>query len=274
MFQKVIALDIDGTLLWHHSNVSKETKEAVSRAAKRKNCIVLCTGRSFSEATEAVNQLDGSVSYVISSNGVSLRRISDGETLRVGCIPYRKAGQAVRLLNETKIFYQIYGAGKILCDRQIWKYFDDLHLDAHQTRVYTAYQELTEDITEWLGKNTDQIEKIMAFSRNTNLLKKLRDRIFIECGLKATVSDLFSLDIINPDVNKSRMLEMLCNKLSVLRDNVIAFGDGENDIEMINYAGLGVAMENAPQELKNAADYIAGNAWDDGVAKALNALVK
>ncbi len=77
------------------------------------------------------------------------------------------------------------------------------------------------------------------------------------------------MEILRDGINKGSALKWLCDKKGIKRENVIAFGDNYNDIEMIEFAGVGVAMENGEEELKKSADYIALNNNDDGVGKFL-----
>ena len=109
----------------------------------------------------------------------------------------------------------------------------------------------------------------MLFIGDREVLEKLQDEIRETIKVHTSFSHTNFLEILRYGINKGSALKWLCDKKGIKRENVIAFGDNYNDIEMIEFAGIGVAMENGEEELKKSADYIALNNNDDGVGKFL-----
>lgn len=235
---KLIALDIDGTLLGSDHQVSSANRKAISRAREKGIEVILSTGRHYMTCSKIAKSLDLS-SYLVTVNGSEIWTTS-GELVE-------------RQLIDVEII-------KILVELQkkhkAWAWM------ASTDEVFRG--EIPEDLGahDWLKFGFDLPNE------------KVRDTILEELSKEERIelsnSSPTNIEINAEGINKARAVEKVCGELGITMDQVITMGDSLNDIKMIEEAGLGIAMGNAQEEVKKAADWITGKNDEDGVAQAIN----
>jgi Cof subfamily protein (haloacid dehalogenase superfamily) len=141
-----------------------------------------------------------------------------------------------------------------------------------KTEIKVEVEEINNPIEE-AGRLKDRILKVIVFNDNAELLAKIRKEISEKLEVQITSSYVDNIEIMNKGVSKGRALEILGGYLGVSREEMIAIGDSENDLEMIKFAGLGVAMENAVDEVKRVADYITKSNMEDGVKHVIEKFI-
>jgi 5-amino-6-(5-phospho-D-ribitylamino)uracil phosphatase len=234
---KLIALDMDGTLLNERHEVSEENRQAIKEAERRGVHVVLSTGRSLKTARDYVLSLELS-SYLVTVNG--------GEI-------WGPNGELV---------------ARNMVDTEHIQWMYDLTRE-HNTGFWATSSEdvwrnnMPEDLfsQEWL-KFGFQIEEDEI---RESVLNKLKDKGVFEISN----SSLKNIEVNALGINKAKGLEKVCGLLGISMDNVMAVGDSLNDIAMITEAGLGIAMGNAQENVKEAADDITGTNRENGVAQAI-----
>lgn len=265
---KLIAIDIDGTLLTSHHQVTNEVKEALHLAQKQGVKIVLCTGRPYLGVKKIVQELGltKEEDYVITYNGslvlncktkekISLFELTHDDYLDVDMMA-RKLGSS--LLTETE--EAIYTS-----NRDISPY--TIH-EAYLTTMplkYRTPEEITSDLDIVKMMMVNDPEKLKVIEEK--LPESFRERFTI------VKSAPFFLEILNKEVSKGSALKKLAQHLGLTAEEVMAIGDNENDIPMLQYAGLGVAMGNAKEEIKKHAQKVTKTNDENGVAFALHSYV-
>ena len=242
---KLIATDLDGTLLNNDSDISDYNRD--------KHCInngielIFASGRPFDGLKRYSKYLDNN-NYSIVCNGSV---ITDSE----GNIVYNE------VIKEKDVFYLM----------DIAKSYDDVYLHVYNGNQYIVSEE---DI---YFKNYAQKENITDVVIGFDMVDNYNFSKMLFIGENNVLSNLetYIRDnmVLASGINKGTALKWLCDKKGIDRENVIAFGDNYNDIEMIEFAGIGVAMENAEDILKQSADYIALTNEDDGVGKFLKEII-
>ncbi|WP_268877741.1 Cof-type HAD-IIB family hydrolase [Priestia abyssalis] len=234
---KLIALDMDGTLLNEEGKISKENRQAIEEAQAKGVHVVLSTGRSIMTCREFAESLKLS-SYLVTVNGSEI---------------WDCAGN---LLERT-----ILDASHI---EMMWEL-----RNIHNARFWAVTsdkvwrEEFPEDISshQWLKFGFDFDEDEVREAVLAELLKNEE--------LEITNSSPTNIEVNAIGINKARALLTVCDKLGISMDEVIAMGDSLNDIAMIKEAGCGVAMGNAQPIVKETADWITGTNAEDGVAQAI-----
>lgn len=261
----LVALDVDGTLLTHRGEVAPEVVAAVKAAADRGHEVMLATGRALVETVPVLRQLDIWPEYVVCSNGAMLLKKD----------PLADDGYAkhfVETFNPGNVLKMIKGHlpdGKYAVEDENGNYYFteplpgvDPTLLAHQV-----------DFEGLLNLSATRVVVVSPDHDETDFLQVV-ERI----GLKQvsySIGWAAWLDIAPEGVSKASALEKVREALGFPRSRIFAAGDGNNDIQMIEWAaqmGRGVAMGNAEPEIKAIASEICGNVQDLGLLEALNKL--
>lgn len=254
---KLIALDVDGTLLTDDHQLTPATKDALNRVRQLGAHIVLCTGRSPSITMPIMEEL-GLEGLMITHNGAATVDVSDNRVLH----RYSFALEEVRPVLD-------------YCRRE------GIHFDLN-TEFHLYVEELSEEALETYrkyGLEPTRVDDIAAVG-NTFLKSTLaappekldqleRDWPTLGCSLNMLRSDAVFIDLMHPDANKGNALKQLADILGIRREEVLAIGNYFNDIDMIRFAGTGIAMGNSPEEVRRAADDVTLSNSEDGVAVAL-----
>lgn len=260
---KLIALDMDGTLLKGDNTISQETKKAINLAKEKGIKIVITTGRPLQGVMNYLEDLGliNDDEYVITYNGSSVYNTKTLEPI-------------VRNGITGKDFKDIYKLSKSLGVE--FHGFTNECCIAPQKNKYTEAEILHNNIDVKIIdiendiNHTDFIIKAMILDEKEKLdeaVNKISKEYFEKYNSLRTASFIF--EFMNKNCSKSSALKALCNHLGISKNEVIAFGDGDNDIDMLQFAGIGVAMGNASQYVKSKADYVTLSNEEDGIADAL-----
>lgn len=265
---KLIAIDIDGTLLNDKHEVTPEVCEAIEEAKKRGVKIVLCTGRAITGVRKYIKKLglNGEDDFVAAFNGGIVQRTANEETVVKIPMKFADIQKIYQLSRELGVSMNVFNESKMYTlNKEINKY---TVLDAYLLEIDFAYrtiEELTDD-AEFLK---------VVFVEEPDLLSRAIDAIPREFweNYNMVKSAPFYFEFLHPDANKGTALRRIAEKLGIKREEVMAIGDSGNDLSTIQYAGLGVAMENAMDILKKHADYITLSNNQAGVAHAIRKFV-
>lgn len=256
---KLIATDLDGTLLNNNKEIGNYTIEILNKLINDyKIEFILSSGRGF-DGIKKYNEILGNNNYSIVMNGSN---IIDSN----GNILYRKRLQEdiskgiIKLAEKYDVCMHFFDDCKYIVSR------DDFHIKSY------IQIEKTREIIVGIDNIEDyRFDKIIIFG-NREILNRLKKDIDSNFYVNSCFSCETLLEIICKDVSKGNALKWICDKKGIDIKNTIAFGDNLNDIEMIEYAGIGVAMFNAEEEVKQKADYIALSNEEDGVGKFLSGI--
>ena len=251
--KKVLVLDLDGTLTNSQKEITDKTLEAVFRMQEYGHKVVIATGRPTPGALPIAKKLklEKFGGFIASFNGGQITDCGSGEVI------YQQTLPNIGFISYDK-------TGIIAADRPD-KYID---LEARINHLPVSYKKnIAEYIDFPLNKCLGTAEPEVAPEKEQAFIEKFGDRINV------SRSEPFFIEITPKGIDKAASLEHLCEIIGSSRENMIACGDGFNDISMIKYAGVGVAMANAQEEVKAAADYITVSNDEDGVAKVIYEMI-
>lgn len=261
MTYRLIALDVDGTLLNDDHVLTEKNKEAVREAGRAGSSIVLCTGRSPSNTFDIMEQL-GLEGTVICHNGGATVRSGDQAVIHEFGFTMEDLIPLIAYCRENGFHYDanpVYGI-----------YID--HLTPEIEAMYEKFgikAQFMKDITVM----KDPIVKF-TLSGDPELMDRTeRNWAEIGCPLTPIRSGERFIDVIHPEATKGNALRVLAKSLDIPREEVMAIGNYYNDIEMIRFAGLGIAMDNSPEPVKQAADTVTSSNNESGVAAAIRKYV-
>ncbi len=268
---KLLALDIDGTLLTPSGELTSRNSEAIKRALKSGVLIVLVTGRRFNSARELVQRLELDVPLV-SHNGALTKNIETLETIDYHPLDTEIARAIIDVGRECGVDIICCddpdGLGKMVLEG-ISKDNKSLHryLDKYRDSVVEV-----SDLLEYVDHPPIQImfsgrcDPMEQFAENLKAVMGERIQLF---KTRYRPSDLTILDALSVTASKGASLAMIADKHSVVREDIMAIGDNHNDLTMLRYAGLGVVMANAEDELKQIGFESTSSNEEDGVAEAI-----
>lgn len=173
------------------------------------------------------------------------------------------------MLYRQDAFFQVYHDGEIYTDKGIHAKFRPMAEDSIHGRFYTRDQHIIENLKDWCLAREDGLEKVVFFSHNEEGKRAFAREVKERWNFETARSTPMGLEAMAPGVNKGAALEYLAGYLDIPQQSVIAMGDGGNDREMLEYAGTGIAMGSAGEELKQVANAITGTVEENGVATAL-----
>jgi Cof subfamily protein (haloacid dehalogenase superfamily) len=259
----MIVLDLDGTLTDRNKKITPRTKEALFELKRQGGIIVLASGRPTYGVMPLARELElhESGGYILSFNGGRIIDCRTGETVFARELPVSSNSRIIRMAKEHGV--------------NILTYEDDLIITPN---AGDEYVEKESTINKLEVKEIQDMEAYVQFPVVKFLMLDEGDYLaMVEPKVKAALgrdysvyrSEPYFLEILPKGVDKAASLERLLMKLGMGREEMIACGDGYNDLSMIQYAGLGVAMENAVLPVRLAADYVTLSNNDDGVAHVI-----
>jgi len=270
---KLIAIDLDMTLLDRNKNISYRNKKAIELAKEKGVKIVLCSGRILKGVMYFAKVLGLHDQVIVACNGAIVRDLKKNKDIYYVGLENEKSLEIARICKENDIYYHYYFQDTMIARR----------LDYSSKFYYEKNKELPkeeridiiiDDSEQTLKSCGNLITKFVIIDKDVEKVDRVREIIEKRLsGVETTKSDTNILEVMKEGVNKKRALEFVCSYLGIDPKEIMAIGDNENDLQMIEFAGLGVAMENAIEELKKIADFVTQSYEDDGVAKAIEKFV-
>jgi len=260
---KLVAMDVDGTLLNEKLEISPRTMEAIRKAKEQGIQVTLSTGRMYQSSLPFAQKM-GLAIPLINYNGALIKHSVTGETYYHEPVPLPYAQEIIKMVDRMGLQVNVY-------------LNDNLYVEKINERVeiYTNIAKVKAhavgSLREFLQSSPTKMLVIGQAEQLAVLAEEIRRTLGNAVGI--TKSKAFFLEIISPKVNKGQALKVLAEKLGIKREEVVAFGDNYNDVSMIEYAGLGVAMSNGPLEVQAKADLVALSNEEEGVADVIEKYV-
>lgn len=253
-----IAIDIDGTLLNSKKEILLKTKKDIKKAKENGIIVCICTGRSYPAAKKYVDELCIDIPLVL-FNGCKIRMSDSEEIIFNKTIEHEVSKNVFDIINENN---------GTCC---FWK-DDTLYFNKYDN--YTEYYENLTGIKPKIIKRYNEdiftnINKFLWFDTPENLEFIKNNILNNVVGIDCFKSQNCILEIVPRGINKGEAIKFLANYYNIDISEVIAVGDDENDISMIVAAGLGIAMGNAKQCVKEVADFITLSNEENGVGKVI-----
>ncbi|HJA91885.1 MAG TPA: Cof-type HAD-IIB family hydrolase [Candidatus Eisenbergiella merdipullorum] len=263
---RLIALDMDGTLLNSGQRITHRAKRAMQEILAEGRHVVFATGRCRPQLEEYLECFPA-MRYLICENGACVCDLKTGEDLfRRPVMPE----DVVRIMDAAKredVLSTFFIGNRSFMDRRSFARMEEFGLGSYRT-VFEKSSVWVEDLYSFYREKPLEVEKVGLFFRDRQAGLRVQERISrLPVSLAASVSG--NLEITGRDVNKGSGLKLLCGLLEVPLSRTIAVGDGANDRQLLQTAGFAVAMENAAQALRMTADVVVPDCDHDGAAIAM-----
>ncbi len=263
---KLIASDIDGTLIRSDFKISEYTQDIIKSAMEKQVNFILATGRIFGSARIYARQL-GLNTPIITCNGGVIKDVKTGEKLYSKPIDKELCKDIFRILDEGHRYFHFYGENNFYTERLI---FDSQRISQWNMSLPKNDRIPIFEVEDpYSIPDKDPIYKILFHATDPEERLFYKEFFSEMPGITLSSSWKNNFEICGENVNKGTAVEGYAKSLGITEEEVIAFGDNDNDIEMIKYAGLGVAVANSTKGLLEVADYISESNNDDGVGKSI-----
>ena len=263
---KLIAVDMDGTLLREDKTISDRTKEAIRKAGEKGVKVVLASGRPIDGLERYLKELNllSEDDYVMSFNGSLLQNVKTREVIAKNILQGSDLKRLHALSKE--IGLNIHAFTKAGCVTPVMNEYTKLEGSINGIEVYEIdYDEIEED---------EDVIKVMMIDPPEVLdaaMVHIPESFYNEYTVVKSAP--FFLEFLNKQSSKGAAIKALGEHLGIKQEEIICIGDAGNDLDMIEYAGLGVAMGNAFEEVKKAADYVTYTNNEDGVAHVIEKFI-
>ena len=260
----LVAVDMDGTLLHNDKSISDYTINVLRKIVEKGILLVPASGRPLNGMKAAVlNNVKG-IKYAICSNGAMLMDVQKEKSISETGIPIEKALEALTYLEQFPVAVYVH------TDRGTFRAEGWEKTGLSEKYPYIRFSEgNVKNLREFLRTSRVNVMKMGAFVLTDELAQKLLEKGSPIPGIAFLRTGDGIIELNSTNASKGNALYILCEKLGIQLENVLAIGDNENDISMLQAAGISVAMENAEDDVKQAAKFVAGHNEEDGAAHFL-----
>lgn len=262
---KLVAIDLDDTLLDSGLKISEKCNEAINQVRERGVLVTLATGRMFRSALPYASELKMDIP-LITYQGALVKNSLSREILYYKPVPRDRGTEIMEFFKSAGVHFQSY-FGDQLCMEAL----------SPEGRYYAALAGINPLIVEDLiaASREQEALKILAVCYDENLILRMESELKRSYGesLNITRSKPIFLEVMNDEANKGEALKVVADHYDIKREEVLALGDSYNDLAMIEWAGTGVAMGNARDAVKQAADFVTLSNEEEGVAEALHRFI-
>ena len=260
----LVAVDMDGTLLHDDKSISDYTINVLRKIVEKGILLVPASGRPLNGMKAAIlNHVKG-IKYAICSNGAMLMDVQKEKSISETGIPTEKALEALTYLEQFPVAVYVH------TDRGTFRAEGWEKTGLSEKYPYIRFSEgNVKNLGEFLRTSGVNVMKMGAFVLTDELAQKLLEKGSPIPGIAFLRTGDGIIELNSTNASKGNALYILCEKLGIQLENVLAIGDNENDISMLQAAGISAAMGNAEDDVKQAAKFVAGNNEEDGAAHFL-----
>lgn len=274
---KLVALDLDGTFLNEKKEVTEGNRKAILEASKVGVQAVVSTGRPYT-GFDVEDFLAMGMEYAITVNGAEIYRLADRKCMYEEGMDKLRACEIIDELKKFDIRIDVLVEGSGYGEKAAHSRIDEIGMPEVMRNYIRETRKLVDNLQDFIREKATTVPKITLnfylteegeykdYEKVVKLLEGMEDISFLSGGYH-------NLEITKKGVNKGKSLRILAEMLGVDMKETMACGDSENDIDILKAAGIGVAMANASEVTKEAADYVTLSNEEDGVAHAIYELV-
>ena len=269
---RMIGVDLDGTLLNSEKQLTAYTREVLKKAIEQEVAVVVATGRPFSGVPDELKHFPG-IRYALTANGARILDMQKQKVVYENLLSVESSEKVIDILRKHHAIHEFFvdGVGYMNEDglKNVYAYFEDPHMAEYlqSTRI------TVKDVKEKLQAMKCEVDKLQGIFRNQKDKEEALEELNTLSGIVVTAAMDNNLEINKEGTNKGLGLLQLGKSLGISREEIMACGDGGNDVEMLKEVGFAIAMANAYDTVKTAADFVTVSNDEDGVAKAIERFV-
>ena len=284
---RLIAIDLDGTLLNSKGDISEKNRLAIKRAISNGIEVVLCSGRVRGAVVNIANDT-GANNYVISGNGAELYDLKNYQVIYQKFINKERLLEILKFCEENSIFYSVHAENSIITSSLKYNLLVHNSENCKKTTEKRTNINITENVYEYIKNcESESFSKITICDGTQTIFRGIMDKLrkikdvnvldvghmsnkTIEIGTETYNLQYYYTEITAQNVNKWNALKFLADRLNIKQNEIAVIGDNINDKEMIENAGLGIVMGNSAPYIKRIGNIVVSDNDSDGVADAIN----
>lgn len=270
---RCIALDLDHTTLRSDKTLSPATKAALEHALAAGITVLPVSGRAYSTFPESILEIKG-LTYAITSNGAAIYDLRTGTRVHDWLLTARDVRSILQCMGyyfmEGNVTYEAFVDGIAYGAADYVNYPQKYGVPAPSVDYVRETRKSVDYIIDFIFQNAARLDSLDLILKNNYLYNMMRKQIERNAkDIYITSAAPYRMEISHKDSGKTAGLQYVLELLDLTPDSVLAFGDGDNDADMLTYAGTGVAVKNATAACLEHADFVCGSNDDDGVAKVI-----
>lgn len=270
---KMIGFDLDGTLLTDQKELGEYTVQILKRAVEEGIVILPITGRPLCGLPEEVTGLTG-LRYAITANGARILDLKNAAVLKDQLVSVETAEKILDILGNYDSLREIYYDGTGYAEREKLEQIDHFFEEGPMAEYVRSTRQPVENLMDKFRKESREVDKVQGVFADLGEREAALDEIRKLEGVTITGALHNNIEVNAAGVDKGNALLWLAQYLGIAPEETMAFGDGNNDITLLEKAGTGVAMKNGIEEVKHAADRITEKTNDEeGAAKFIETYV-
>lgn len=269
---KMIAIDLDGTLLNSNKEISEENQKSIKLAIEKGIRVLICSGRIYPGAKIFAEQLSVEGPMIV-CNGAVIKEVKTQEVYYENMLSKKDCNKVIDILHKNGVYFHTYIDDVMYAEKLDYAalYYmlkskdlrSDFHIDV----------KVVESVKAVIAKSSVNPAKIVVMSSESEDLLRIRKLVEDINTICVVSSNYDNFEVLNRGVSKGKALEIISQMFSIAREEIVAIGDNENDCSMLEYAGFSVAMGNAEDRVKNICDFVTLSNDEDGVANTIKKFV-
>lgn len=269
---KMLAIDLDGTLLNSDKEISEENEKCIKLAIKKGIKVVICSGRIYPGAKIFADQLSV-VEPLIVCNGAVIKDVKTGEEYFSNMLSKEDCYRIIDILHSEDIYFHTYVDDVMYAEKLDYAALYYMIKSKDLRSDFRIDVKVVESVKDIIEKSSVSPAKIVVMSSQLEALARARQLVEDIKSIEVVSSNFDNFEVINRGVSKGRALEIISRRLNIRREEIFAIGDNENDYSMLEYAGFSVAMGNAEESIRNICDFVTLSNDENGVAYAIKKFV-
>jgi len=283
---KLAAIDLDGTMLNQYGVVTQETKKAIQKAQENGIEVVIASGRPIDSIKTIAKEIK-SEKYFISGNGAIIYDIANNQIIYENILKKQKTLDIIKLCEENSIYYNIYTEKEIIAKSLQCNVLYYHKENANKKEEEKTHINIIENVYDYISNKDEKIVKITICDNNqaifNSIMRKLKEideievldvshmsRKIIKQGTEEIPIEYYYTEISAKNVDKWNAIEFLKERMNIKTEEIVAIGDNINDKQMIENAGIGIAMGQSNPIIKKIANHVVNSNIEEGVAQAIN----
>lgn len=269
---KLLCIDMDGTLLNSKKEITEKNKQYLRKAQEAGVKVVISTGRLFTSA-DYYADLVGIKAPIISANGAFIREKDENKVIYKSLLGKDNCEIILKVLKKYDLIPNFHTSNAIFTEGsnphiQMYLKTNEDHPADKRIEIQTVI-----DWSQVFESYKEELLKCIAIDMDYEKIAKAKEELSAVEQLEVVSSSSNNFEVMCSGVSKGRGVEILAAYYNIKREEIICIGDNENDASMIAYAGLGVAMGNADEEIKTMAQYVTASNDEDGVAEVIEKFI-
>ena len=286
---KLVAIDLDGTMLNQYGVVTQKTKEAIQKAQENGIEVIIASGRPIDSIKTIANEIN-SKKYFISGNGAIIYDVENNQIIYENVLKKQKVLEIIKICEENSIYYNLYTDKEIIAKSLQCNVLYYHKENANKNEENKTHIKIVDNVYDYIENKDEKVVKITVCDNNqtifNSILRKLKEiseievlevshmsRKLIKQGTEEVPIEYFYTEVSAKNVDKWNAIEFLKEKMNIKTEEIVAIGDNINDKNMIKNAGLGIAMGQSHPAIKEIANKITSSNIEDGVAQALQLII-